>query len=247
MVVARDGSGSFSAQFDPVPAGTYTVAARQSDAAGQQRVERAGELHGGRGGQSRRPTFAVMAMDESIADAAAGRLTTLSSCEGACSRSASLTVSSRVASKLGLPHRGSAPVRLGGSASERGRGRREGRPEPQGAPRARAQPRGEGHARRDRRLRVAGARDHAPAGAEPGPGREPRPQARGDLLFPVHDRKPPDRERLGRAPAGDPLRRPQRGDRQHDGRRVRRPRPAPSPCGSRAACAGRCPARRART
>ena len=34
MVVARDGSGSFSAQFDPVPAGTYTVAARQSDAAG---------------------------------------------------------------------------------------------------------------------------------------------------------------------------------------------------------------------
>ncbi len=34
MVVARDGSGSFSARFDPVSAGIYTVAARQSDAAG---------------------------------------------------------------------------------------------------------------------------------------------------------------------------------------------------------------------
>ena len=114
MVVARDGSGSFSAQFDPVAAGTYTVAARQSDAAGQHRVERTRELHRRRAAPP--PDFAVMAMDESIADAAAGRLTTLSSCEGACSRSTALTVSSRVAATLGLPHRGSAPVRLGGSA-----------------------------------------------------------------------------------------------------------------------------------
>jgi hypothetical protein len=68
------------------------------------------------------PDFAVMAMDESIADAAAGRLTTLSSCEGACSRSAALTVSSRVAAKLGLPRRGSAAVRLGGSTAKAGAG-----------------------------------------------------------------------------------------------------------------------------
>ena len=34
VVAPRDGSGAFSAQFDPVGPGTYTAAARQSDAAG---------------------------------------------------------------------------------------------------------------------------------------------------------------------------------------------------------------------
>jgi subtilisin-like proprotein convertase family protein len=121
MVVARDGSGSFSAQFDPVPAGTYTVAARQSDAAGNSGSSTPVSFTVG-GAAASPPAFAVMAMDESIADAAAGRLTTLSSCEGACSRSASLTVSSRVASRLGIPHRGSAPVRLGRGATSAGAG-----------------------------------------------------------------------------------------------------------------------------
>ncbi len=74
------------------------------------------------GAATQPPDFAVMAMDESIADAAAGRLTTLSSCEGACSRSTALTVSSRVAATLGLPRRGTAPVRLGGSATSAGAG-----------------------------------------------------------------------------------------------------------------------------
>ena len=141
MVVARDGSGSFSARFDPVPAGTYTVAARQSDAAGNTGSS-APVSFTVAGAASQPPDFAVMAMDESIADAAAGRLTTLSSCEGACSRSTSLTVSSRVASKLGVPHRGTAPVRARQRRQERGRGSREGRPEPQGAARALGHSRG---------------------------------------------------------------------------------------------------------
>ncbi|HEY6594981.1 MAG TPA: proprotein convertase P-domain-containing protein, partial [Asanoa sp.] len=121
MMVARDGSGSFSARFDPVPAGTYTVAARQSDAAGNTGTSSPVSFTVA-GAATQPPDFAVMAVDESIADAAAGRLTTLSSCEGACSRSASLTVSPRVAGKLGLPHRGSAPVRLGGGATSAGAG-----------------------------------------------------------------------------------------------------------------------------
>ena len=121
MVVARDGSGSFSARFDPVPAGTYTVAARQSDAAGNTGASTPVSFTVA-GAATQPPDFAVMAMDESIADAAASRLTTLNSCEGACSRSTALTVSSRVAAKLGLPRRGSAPVRLGGSATSAGAG-----------------------------------------------------------------------------------------------------------------------------
>ncbi|HKP21119.1 MAG TPA: S8 family serine peptidase, partial [Thermoleophilaceae bacterium] len=121
MVVARDGSGSFSARFDPVPAGTYTAAARQSDAAGNTGSSSPVSFTVG-GAAAQPPDFAVMAMEESIADAAAGRLTALSSCEGACSRTASLTVSPRVAAKLGLPRRGSAPVRLGGGATSAGAG-----------------------------------------------------------------------------------------------------------------------------
>jgi hypothetical protein len=123
MVVARDGSGAFSAQFDPVSGGTYTVAARQSDAAGNTGSSTPVSFTvAGAGGTPTPPAFAVMAMDESIADAAGGRLTTLSSCEDACSRSASLTVSSRTAAKLGLPRRGSAPVRLGGGSTSAGAG-----------------------------------------------------------------------------------------------------------------------------
>jgi hypothetical protein len=121
MVVARDGSGSFSARFDPVAAGTYTVAARQNDAAGNTGAS-APVSFTVAGAATQPPDFAVMAIDESIADAAAGRMTTLSSCESACSRSASLTVSSRVARTLGLPRKGSAPVRLGGGTKGAGAG-----------------------------------------------------------------------------------------------------------------------------
>jgi hypothetical protein len=121
VVVARDAAGSFNAQFDRVVGGTYTVAAHQGDAAGNSGSSApvsftvAGEA-------SAPPDFAVFATDESLADAAAGRLTTLSSCDGACSRSTSLTVSSRVAAKLGLPRRGNRPVRLGGSTKGAGAG-----------------------------------------------------------------------------------------------------------------------------
>jgi hypothetical protein len=121
MVVARDGSGSFSAQFDPVAGGTYTVAARQGDAAGNTGSS-APVSFTVAGQAAAPPDFAVFSMDESIADAAAGRLTALSSCEGTCSRSTSLTVSSRVAGKLGLPHRGNRAVRLGGSTKAAGAG-----------------------------------------------------------------------------------------------------------------------------
>ena len=50
VVASRDGSGSFNAQFDRVGGGTYTVRARQSDAAGNTGVERARELHRRRSG-----------------------------------------------------------------------------------------------------------------------------------------------------------------------------------------------------
>jgi subtilisin-like proprotein convertase family protein len=121
VVASRDGSGSFAAQFGHVGPGAYTVAARQGDAAGNTGASApvsftvAGPAPGP-------PDFAVFATEESIDDAAGGRLTALSSCEGFCSRTTSLVASARTAAKLGLPRRGSKPVRLGGGAKPAGAG-----------------------------------------------------------------------------------------------------------------------------
>jgi subtilisin-like proprotein convertase family protein len=121
VVASRDGAGSFAAQFDQVSGGAYTVMARQRDAAGNSGSSApanftvAGQAAGP-------PDFAVFATEESLADAAAGRLTALSSCDGACSRTTSLVASARAAAKLGLPRRGSRPVRLGGATKSAGAG-----------------------------------------------------------------------------------------------------------------------------
>ena len=61
----------------------------------------------------------MFATEESIADAAAGRLTALSACDGACSRTVLLVASARVAARLGLPRRA---VRLGGATRPAGAG-----------------------------------------------------------------------------------------------------------------------------
>jgi len=119
VVAPRDGAGSFSAQFNRVTRGTYTVAARQSDAAGNTGSSTPMSFTAGEA--SSPPAFAVFSTEESLADAAAGRLTALSSCEAACARSTSLVVSSRVAAGLGLPHR-SRRIRLGGSRRAAGSG-----------------------------------------------------------------------------------------------------------------------------
>jgi subtilisin-like proprotein convertase family protein len=120
VVAPRDGSGSFSAQFARVSGGTYTVAARQRDAAGNTGSSTPVSFTIAGGGAAP-PAFAVFSTQESLADAAAGRLTALSSCEAACSRSTSLVVSSRTAARLGLPHR-SRRIRLGGSRRSAGSG-----------------------------------------------------------------------------------------------------------------------------
>jgi hypothetical protein len=123
VVVPRDGSGAWSAQFEPVGGGTYTTRVRQSDAAGNTGASAPVSFTvAGEGGGSGPPAFAVVALEESLADAARGRLTALSSCEAACSRTTSLVVSSRVAAKLRLPHRGTRPVRLGGGTKGAGSG-----------------------------------------------------------------------------------------------------------------------------
>jgi subtilisin-like proprotein convertase family protein len=116
IVASRDGSGSFSAQFDHVAGGTYTATARQRDAAGN--TGSSAPLSFTAAGQAASPPdFAVFSTEESVVDASAGRLTALSSCEGDCRRSASLTVSSKTAARLGLPRRGSRAVRLGGGTA----------------------------------------------------------------------------------------------------------------------------------
>ena len=51
------------------------------------------------------PDFAVVSTEDSVADASAGRLAALSSCEGTARRSAALVVSSKTAARLGLPRR----------------------------------------------------------------------------------------------------------------------------------------------
>jgi hypothetical protein len=122
VVVPRDGAGAWSAQFERVGGGTYTARARQSDAAGNSGTSSPVSFTVAGEGAPAPPAFAVVATEESLADAAGGRLTALSSCETACSRTASLMVSSRVAGRLGLAHRGAHPVRLGGGTKGAGSG-----------------------------------------------------------------------------------------------------------------------------
>ena len=65
------------------------------------------------------PDFAVVSTEDSLADASAGRLAALSSCEGDCRRSTTLVVSSKTAARLGLPRRS---VRLGSGTKRSGAG-----------------------------------------------------------------------------------------------------------------------------
>ncbi len=64
------------------------------------------------------PDFAVVSTEESIADAAAGRVAALTGCED-CTRTTSLTASARTAARLGLRRR---PVRLGAGSRTAGVG-----------------------------------------------------------------------------------------------------------------------------
>jgi subtilisin-like proprotein convertase family protein len=122
VVVPRDGSGAWSAQFEPVGGGIYTALVRQSDAAGNTGASSPVSFTVAGDGAPTPPAFALVAIEESLADAAGGRLTALSSCESACSRTTSLVVSPRAAAKLGLPHRGGRAVRLGGATKGPGSG-----------------------------------------------------------------------------------------------------------------------------
>ena len=213
VVASRDGSGSFSAQFDRVAGGTYTVTARQSDAAGNSGSSSPVTFAVPGQASPPPPDFAVLSTEESMVDASAGRLTALSSCEGDCRRSSSLLVSSRTAGRLGLPRRGSRAVRLGG-----------------GAEACQAHPRG-AHGAAPERRRCHG---HAPGGGGlglavegdlPAPvdqafaARQPRAQARRRVLGRVHDVRAPDRELDHGAAARHPHQGRERGDRKRTGRR----------------------------
>ena len=107
VAATRDGSGSFSADFTRVGAGTYTVSAHQTDTAGN--VGSSAPVTFTAAGDPP-PDFAVVSAEDSFADASAGRLAALSSCEGACNRSTALVASPKTAARLGLPRRS---VRLG--------------------------------------------------------------------------------------------------------------------------------------
>jgi subtilisin-like proprotein convertase family protein len=122
VVASRDGAGSFGAQFGQVADGTYTAVARQGDAAGNAGTSSPVTFSVGGGAAAASLDFAVIATEESIADAAAGRLTALSSCEGVCSRTTALAVSPRTAAKLGLARGAKRAVRLGGATRSGGSG-----------------------------------------------------------------------------------------------------------------------------
>ena len=122
VVAPRESSGSFNARFGEVGGGTYTVRARQSDAAGNIGLSGAMSFQVDGPAAPAPPDFAVVSTEESIADAAAGRVTALMGCDGACRRSTSLLVSSRTAARLGLPRRGRRPVRIGGGSARAGTG-----------------------------------------------------------------------------------------------------------------------------
>jgi len=122
VVVPRAAAGSWDAQFNRVAGGSYSVRARQSDAAGNTGSSAPVSFTVAGAGAPAPPAFAVFTTEESRADAAGGRLAALSSCESGCSRTTSLVVSSRVAARLGLPTPGRRVVRLGGATKGAGSG-----------------------------------------------------------------------------------------------------------------------------
>jgi len=122
VVVPLDGAGSWGAQFDRVSGGAYTVIARQGDAAGNRGSSPPAQFRVGGSGAAGEPAFAIVSTEESLRDAAAGRLTALSACDATCSRTTSLAVSSRIAGRLGVTARGKRSVRLGGSRAGAGAG-----------------------------------------------------------------------------------------------------------------------------
>ena len=133
VVASRDGSGSFSADFARVAAGKYTVSAHQKDAAGNDGSS-APVTFAAAGDPP--PDFAVVSTEDSLADASAGRLAALSSCEGDCRRSTALVVSPKTATAP----RPAAPQR----APRHWHRAREA--DPRGAQRTPQQPRREGDA-----------------------------------------------------------------------------------------------------
>jgi hypothetical protein len=119
VVAQRDASGSFSARFGRVGGGTYTVRARQADAAGNTGHSGAMSFQAAGPSASGPPDFAVLATEESLADAAAGRAAALTGCVGGCRRTTALTASARAAARLGLSRRS---LRLGGGSKPAGVG-----------------------------------------------------------------------------------------------------------------------------
>jgi hypothetical protein len=119
VVAPRDATGAFSARFGAVAGGTYSVRARQADAAGNTGLSGATSFVAA---GPPPPDFAVFSTEESLADASAGRITALTGCEGDCRRSTSLRVSSKAAARLGLPRRGRRSVRLGRGSQGAGAG-----------------------------------------------------------------------------------------------------------------------------
>ena len=222
------------------------MAARQSDAAGNTGLERADELHGRAGGRASRPTSRSSRLEESLADAAAGRLTALSSCEAACSRSTSLAVS-LARGREARPAAQGQPRRCGSAAAPRAPAPAgvKVRMTPQGAPRARATASGA----KATLATAAGSVSLARAIAlrpelAPARGREARAEAGRHLLGAVHDRgrlivSATARAAWGSAPEAAAWRSAARASMQPP------PRPAPSRSGSPAACAAPCPARSA--
>jgi subtilisin-like proprotein convertase family protein len=123
VTAPRDGAGAYTAQFAEVAAGgSYTVRTRQRDAAGNTGLSAPTTFATAARPNPSAPDFAVFALEESLADASAGRLTALSGCDGTCRRTTTLVVSSRTAARLGLPRRGTRRVRLGGGSKRTGAG-----------------------------------------------------------------------------------------------------------------------------
>ena len=118
VTAARQPSGNYSARFGELGGGTYTARARQSDAAGNTGLSGAMTFQVD-GPDAPALDFAVISTEESIADAAAGRVSALTGCEGACARRASLMASARTAASLGLRRRS---VRLGAGSRPAGVG-----------------------------------------------------------------------------------------------------------------------------
>jgi Bacterial Ig-like domain len=121
LISPRDANGLWSVEAAALAPGVYTARALQSDAAGNVGASAAVTftIVASPTTDAAGPRFAIAPAEEHLADARAGRLTVMAGCVASCRVAATLTLSGRIARRVGL---GTGSIQIGSASASPPRG-----------------------------------------------------------------------------------------------------------------------------